>query len=69
MASTAARRRVLHVSMPTVAGVPAVVVGYVAVQVARGWTVSVACPERDWLPSAARAAGARVVPWAASRTP
>lgn len=69
MASTAARRRVLHVSMPTVAGVPAVVVGYVAAQVARGWSVSVACPERDWLPSAARAAGARVVPWAASRGP
>ncbi|MDQ1715439.1 MAG: hypothetical protein QOC60_1384, partial [Frankiaceae bacterium] len=69
MANTASRPRVLHVSMPTAAGVPAVVVGYVAAQVARGWSVSVACPEHGWLPTAATAAGAHVVPWAASRSP
>lgn len=69
MASSAAHRRALHVSMPTAAGVPAVLIGYVAAQVARGWSVSVACPDNGWLPSAATDAGARIVPWAASRSP
>jgi glycosyltransferase involved in cell wall biosynthesis len=62
-------RRVLHVSMPTVAGVPVVALGYVEDQVARGWSVSLACPSDGWLGPAAAAAGAHVLPWPARRDP
>lgn len=62
-------RRVLHVSMPTDAGVARVVVGYVAEQVAGGYAVSVACPEQGWLAAAASAAGAQVIRWPATRSP
>jgi glycosyltransferase involved in cell wall biosynthesis len=61
--------RVLHVSWPTTEGVAVVLAGYVREQVARGWDVAVACPTEGWLASAARDAGARVVPWAATRSP
>jgi exopolysaccharide biosynthesis polyprenyl glycosylphosphotransferase len=60
---------VLHVSMPTTEGVANVLMGYVRDQVARGWTVTVACPSSGWLAEAARASGAQVVRWEASRSP
>lgn len=60
---------VLHVSMPTTEGVATVLLGYVADQVARGWTVTVACPREGWLTAAARANGAQVVRWEARRSP
>lgn len=62
-------RHVLHVSMPTVAGVPTVLLGYVEDQLARGWSVSVACPANGWLAAAAGRAGARVLDWPAGRSP
>ncbi|WP_244929167.1 exopolysaccharide biosynthesis polyprenyl glycosylphosphotransferase [Nocardioides sp. W7] len=61
--------QVLHVSMPTTEGVATVLVGYVRDQVARGWTVTVACPADGWLADAAHDAGARVVRWEARRSP
>jgi len=60
---------VLHVSMPTTEGVANVLMGYVRDQVARGWTVTVACPTSGWLAEAARASGAQVVRWEATRSP
>ena len=61
--------RVLHVSMPTFGGVPTVLLGYIKDQLARGWSVSVACPSDGWLATAAADAGAEVLPWPASRAP
>jgi glycosyltransferase involved in cell wall biosynthesis len=61
--------RILHVSQPVEAGVPRVVVDLVTDQVQRGWDVVVACPPTGWLPDAARHAGARVLPWNATRSP
>jgi exopolysaccharide biosynthesis polyprenyl glycosylphosphotransferase len=60
---------VLHVSMPTTEGVATVLMGYVRDQIARGWTVTVACPTSGWLGEAARASGAQVVRWEATRNP
>ncbi|WP_051551256.1 exopolysaccharide biosynthesis polyprenyl glycosylphosphotransferase [Nocardioides sp. URHA0020] len=60
---------VLHVSMPTTEGVANVLMGYVRDQVARGWSVTVACPSAGWLGEAARASGADVVRWEATRSP
>jgi glycosyltransferase involved in cell wall biosynthesis len=62
-------RHVLHVSMPTVAGVPTILLGYVEDQLARGWSVSVACPPSGWLATAAGFAGAKVLEWPAQRSP
>ncbi len=61
--------RVLHVAQPVEAGVARVVVDLVTEQVGRGWEVALACPPDGWLPSAARATGARVLPWRATRQP
>ena len=61
--------RILHVAQPVDAGVPRVVVDLVRDQVGRGWDVVVACPGDGWLPEAAQRAGARHVPWPASRAP
>ncbi|PRY18431.1 glycosyltransferase [Kineococcus rhizosphaerae] len=61
--------RVLHVAQPTTAGVARCVVDLVRHQVATGLDVHLACPTDGWLASAARGAGARVHPWAATRTP
>jgi glycosyltransferase involved in cell wall biosynthesis len=61
--------RILHVAQPVEAGVPRVVVDLVADQVGRGWDVVVACPATGWLPTTAAAAGARLVPWEATRSP
>jgi glycosyltransferase involved in cell wall biosynthesis len=61
--------RVLHVSMPTVAGVPTVLLSLVEEQLAGGWSVSVACPPEGWLAAAAAKAGAHVLSWPATRAP
>ena len=61
--------RILHVAQPVDAGVPRVVVDLLTDQVARGWDVRLACPPDGWLPEAAAEAGARVVPWQATRSP
>jgi glycosyltransferase involved in cell wall biosynthesis len=61
--------RILHVAQPVDAGVPRVVVDLLTDQVARGWDVRLACPPSGWLPEAAEAAGAQVVPWQATRSP
>ncbi|MGB0100594.1 MAG: exopolysaccharide biosynthesis polyprenyl glycosylphosphotransferase, partial [Nocardioides sp.] len=63
------RPHVLHVSMPTTEGVAQVLTGYVRDQIARGWTVTVACPSSGWLADASRTSGAQVVRWEASRNP
>lgn len=64
------RPTVLHVAMPTTAGVPTVLMGYLRDQLARGWSVGVACPTgTGWLAEAAERAGARVYDWPATRSP
>ncbi|WP_395657771.1 exopolysaccharide biosynthesis polyprenyl glycosylphosphotransferase [Nocardioides sp.] len=63
------RPHVLHVSVPTTEGVANVLLGYVRDQLARGWSVTVACPEQGWLGPAARKAGAEVLVWEATRSP
>ncbi|MCB0896761.1 MAG: exopolysaccharide biosynthesis polyprenyl glycosylphosphotransferase, partial [Nocardioidaceae bacterium] len=63
------RPHVLHVAQPTTEGVATVLLGYVRDQLARGWSVTVACPEEGWLARSAQQAGARVVRWEASRSP
>lgn len=61
---------VLHVSQPVDAGVPAVLLSQAEDQVARGWSVHVACPvEESPLADKARALGVTVHPWAATRSP
>lgn len=55
--------------MPTTEGVPVVLMSYVRDQVARGWEVTVACPDDGWLATTAREAGARVLSWPATRSP
>ena len=61
--------RVLHVSQPVEAGVPAVVCALVADQLVRGHDVSVACPPGAGLAERAAALGAAVHAWEAGRTP
>src|SRR5690348_8518603 len=61
--------RILHVCVPTVAGVPTVLLGYVKDQLARGYAVFVACPPDGWLAAAAAEAGATVLCWNAAREP
>lgn len=61
--------RVLHVAQPTTAGVPRVVAQLVADQVARGWDVAVAGPDGGHLRPGVEAAGARWLPWEATRAP
>lgn len=60
--------RVLHVTQST-GGVGAVVAALAADQADRGWRVSVACPPDIDLAASAAAAGARVYPWQATRSP
>ncbi|WP_222192778.1 glycosyltransferase [Modestobacter italicus] len=61
--------RVLHVSQPVEAGVAKVVAGLVGDQCRRGWDVAVACPPEGWLAGVVQEAGARLVPWQATRSP
>lgn len=61
---------VLHVSQPVDAGVPGVLLSLAADELARGWEVHVACPvDESPLAEKATALGARVHPWAATRSP
>jgi glycosyltransferase involved in cell wall biosynthesis len=60
--------RVLHVTQPIDGGVARVVVQLVGAQLGAGARVSVACPESP-LADVLRSAGARVLPWAATRSP
>ncbi|HWH13351.1 MAG TPA: glycosyltransferase, partial [Miltoncostaeaceae bacterium] len=68
-AADAARPRVLHVSQPVEAGVAVVVHQLAADQVAAGWEVAVACPPGGPLAGWVAAAGARHLPWPATRQP
>jgi glycosyltransferase involved in cell wall biosynthesis len=60
---------VLHVAQPTDAGVAVAVVDYVRLLGQRGWDSVVACPPGRDLGPAARAAGAEVQVWQATREP
>lgn len=60
---------VLHVSQPVIDGVAVCVADLAAAQRERGWRVGVACPPNGPLTADARAAGAEVHPWPATRTP
>jgi glycosyltransferase involved in cell wall biosynthesis len=60
---------VLHVTLPTEAGVAAYVAALCADQQARGWDVTVACPDRGRLPGDLAARGIRRVGWQAGRSP
>ena len=60
---------VLHVTFPTDAGVGAYVAAVGADQQARGWDVTVACPDRGRLPRDLATNGIRQVTWQARRSP
>lgn len=64
-----ARPRVLHVAQPTEAGVAVYVAAAVADQLARGWDVTVACPDGGRLTEELTEAGVRRVRWEAGRSP
>ena len=66
---TACMPRVLHVSQPTEAVVARVVRHLVTDQLRAGWDVITACPPTGPLPVDVAAAGARVLPWPATRAP
>jgi glycosyltransferase involved in cell wall biosynthesis len=61
--------RILHVSQPTEAGVARVVGYLVADQLRAGCDVLTACPGDGPLAAEARRAGARLLPWPATRQP
>lgn len=61
--------RVLHVTQPTVAGVPVVVRDLVTNQHACGWDVAVAAPADGDLPGWLSELGVPHLPWQASRDP
>jgi glycosyltransferase involved in cell wall biosynthesis len=60
---------VVHVSQPTVAGVPHVIEALVRDQVERGWRVHVACPADGYLADRVSLTGAHVHRWEATRGP
>ena len=60
---------VLHIAQPTDGGVARYVVDAAADQVARGWTVTVACPDTGWLAGELRRRGIPHVTWNARRAP
>src|SRR5215218_6805770 len=60
---------VLHVSQPTVAGVPHVVETLARDQVGQGWQVHVACPSDGYLADRLAAVGVHVHAWEATRGP
>lgn len=60
---------VLHVSQPTEAGVANVVLSLVQDQIARGWSVHLACPTDGYLAHDAAALGAVLHSWSATRSP
>jgi glycosyltransferase involved in cell wall biosynthesis len=61
--------KILHVAQPVEGGVAAVALHLVTDQLARGWSVHLACPQSGELAQRARAAGVRVHPWHATRSP
>ena len=61
-------RTVVHVTQSTETGVPHVVDGYVRSQRTAGWRVVVVCPGGT-MAAMARASGAEVVTWSATRDP
>lgn len=60
---------VLHVTQPADAGVGSYVAALSADQLARGWDVVVACPDRTRLADDLAAAGVRRITWRAERAP
>ena len=60
---------VLHIAQPTDGGVARYVVDAAADQVARGWTVTVVCPDTGWLAGELRRRGIPHVTWNARRAP
>lgn len=60
---------VLHVSQPTEAGVARYVADAATDQLARGWTVTVACPGDGWLPGELTRRNVPHRAWAARRAP
>ncbi|MET7641425.1 glycosyltransferase family 4 protein [Streptomyces sp. NPDC005438] len=60
---------VLHLAHPSTGGVARVVTDLVRAQTRAGVHAVVACPAEGELPTTAREAGARVVPWATRREP
>lgn len=60
---------VLHVAQPVDAGVARYVVAAATDQLARGWTVTVACPPEGWLPAELAHRGIAHRAWRASRSP
>lgn len=63
------RLHVAHVSEPSSEGVAVVQYAYIREQLRRGWKVTVICPTHGWLGYSARAAGADVRWWQATRGP
>lgn len=63
------RLHVAHVSEPATEGVAVVQYSYIREQLRRGWRVTVICPTHGWLGYSARAAGAEVRWWSATRGP
>jgi len=61
--------RVLHVSQPRDGGVAAYVLAAARDQVARGWEVTVACPDGGRLADALAASGIERLAWSAVRNP
>lgn len=66
---TERRARVLMISQPTTAGVAQCVLDWSAGLAARGWEVSVACPDDGWLRAKLATAGIAVHRWQSQRSP
>lgn len=60
---------ILHVTQPTDGGVARYVADAAADQIARGWTVTVACPVNGWLAGELDRRGIARVTWDARRSP
>ncbi|MER6382039.1 glycosyltransferase [Streptomyces sp. NPDC001118] len=67
--SAAREPHVLHVAQPVDGGVARFVTDLATAQLAAGLRVTVACPRGGTLTHALRAAGCRVLPWEATRSP
>jgi glycosyltransferase involved in cell wall biosynthesis len=65
----AATPAVLHVAQPVDGGVARYVADAATDQIARGWTVTVACPATGWLPEELDRRGIARVVWNARRAP
>ncbi|MFD4638977.1 glycosyltransferase [Lentzea sp. NPDC058436] len=61
--------KIVHVTQPVEAGVAVVVLALAKAQRERGWDVSIACPDRGWLPDQARRAAIPLHSWQATRSP